>query len=154
MDTVSAVASLLTAVAGLFIAYLLQKPYVRAVKMFRGGQTDPKTLKLKNVGPATAIRVVLEDRHGHPIELDLKLGQGFKHVDALAPGKEITVTIPNGSRPVHIYYENLFGLLFRTELQDVGNRFQMVGRKVWPIVHPVSREVYVELPLHRWRRHG
>ena len=153
MNTLLALASVLTAAAGLLIAYVLQKPYVRAAKMFRQGKVDRKTLKLKNAGAATAICIVLQDHYGHAIDLDLKLDQLAKSVDALVPGAQITITIPDESQPVCLYHENLFGWLFRTELTEVANRFQMVGRKVWR-PFSVPREVNRELPEHWWRRHG
>ena len=69
MNTLLALASILTAAAGLLIAYVLRKPYVRAAKMFRQGKVDRKTLKLKNAGTATAICIVLQDHYGHAIDV-------------------------------------------------------------------------------------
>ena len=53
----------------------------------------------------------------------------------------------------YLYYENLFGLLFETELVDSGNRFRMTGRKVWPLFgRAAPKKVVDELPQHWWRR--
>lgn len=152
---VSTAMTVITAAAAAVISYLLQKPYVRVVKMFRdGGKTDHTTYKLKNAGAATAICVVLQDCYGHSIDLDLKLGQFVKYVDALPPGAEITIHVPDASKPVNVYYENLFGLLFRTQLTDAGNRFRMTARKTWPFTDSVPRAISSELPAHWWRRRG
>jgi hypothetical protein len=138
--------------AAAVISYLLQKPYVRVVKMFQGGKPDYTIYKLKNAGQSTAICIVLQDRYGHAIDLDVKLNQLVKSVDALSPGAEIIIGVPSASEPVNAYYENLFGLLFHTELVDSGNRFRMAARKSWPWIHRLPAEVRSELPGHWWRR--
>ncbi len=61
-------ATIVTAIAAAAISYLLQKPYVRVVKMFSGGKVDYTTYKLKNAGAATAICVVLQDRSCQSLE--------------------------------------------------------------------------------------
>jgi hypothetical protein len=149
------VATVVTAFAAAVISYLLQKPYVRVVKMFNAGIADPTVYKLKNAGAATAICVVLQDALGQPIDLDLKLGQLVRYVDALPAGAEIKIEVPNGNLPVRVHYENLFGLLFHTDLADAGNRFRMVARKTWPFTNGVPpNAVFSELPSHWWRRRG
>jgi hypothetical protein len=107
------VATVITAAATLAIGYLLAKPYVRLVKLFRAGKVDRTAYKLKSAGAATAISVVLQDQDGNAIDLDVKLGQRVRSVDALSPGAEIEIGIPDGTEPVCLHYENLFGLLFR-----------------------------------------
>lgn len=148
---VSTLATVVTAFAAAVISYLLQKPYVRVVKMFVNGRPDSTTYKLKNAGAATAMCIVLQDGYGHAIDLDVKIGQLVKSVDALPQGAEITVRIPDSSEPALAHYENLFGLLFHTELSDAGNRFRMTARKTWPW-HSVPADVRRELPSRRWRR--
>jgi hypothetical protein len=143
--------TLLTAFVTAVIAYLLQKPYVRVVKMFQNGKPSYTHYKLKNAGAATAICIVLQDRYGHAIDVDVQINQLVKSVDALSPGSEIKIGIPESSEPVRVYYENLFGLLFHTELADAGNRFRMIGRKTLPW-HSVPTDVRRELPAHPWRR--
>jgi len=151
----STVATVVTALAAVVISYLLQKPYVRVVKMFKAGAPDPTAYKLKNAGAATAVCIVLQDAHGQPIDLDLDLGQPVRYVDALHPGAEIKVGVPNGNLPVRAHYENLFGLLFHTDLADAGNRFRMAARKTLPFTRWVpSDPVFSELPAHWWRRRG
>jgi hypothetical protein len=149
MDTF---ATIVTAVAAVVVSYLLQKPYVRVVKMFANGQASYTTYKLKNAGAGTASCIVLQDRYGNPIDLDVKLGQLVKYVDALSPGADITVGVLDSSVPVKVHYENIFGLLFHTELGEGGNRFRMVGRKTWRFVHTVPPAVRSEFPHHWWRR--
>src|SRR5688572_26127822 len=149
---VPTIATVATAFATVVISYLLQKPYVRVVKMFNAGRPDHTTYKLKNAGAATAICIVLQDRYQHVIDLDLRLGQDVRYVDALNAGAEIKIRIRDAREPMSAYYENLFGLLFRTELSDAGNRFNMTARKVWPFLHAVPDSVWTELPSHWWRR--
>ena len=151
-DVASIVVTVFTAAAAIAIAYLLQKPYVRVVKMFRQGKLDRTTYKLKNAGAGTAISVVLQDRAGEAIDLDLRLDQAVRSIDALGPGAEITIKISDGREPVCVHYENLFGLLFHTELRDAANRFWMTGRKTWPYVHSLPPGVRSEMPRHWWRR--
>lgn len=153
MDIISTLATLVTAFAAAVISYLLQKPYVRVVKMFVNGKPDHTTYKLKNAGAATAICIVLQDRYGHAIDLDVKLSQLVKSVDALPQGGEIKVRIPDSSEPVSAHYENLFGLLFQTELSDAGNRFRMTGRKTWRW-RSVPVDVRREFPRRWWRDLG
>jgi hypothetical protein len=152
---IATITGLITAAAGFVISYLLQKPYIRVVRMFSNGSAiNPQLYKLKNAGAATAICIVLEDAYGNPIELDLNLAQRVKSVDALAPGGEIMIVVPDSNEPRAVYYENLFGLLFHTRLEDAGNRFRMTARKTWPFLDSVSRAVFSELPPHWWRRRG
>jgi hypothetical protein len=139
---VATLATVVTAVAAAVISYLLQKPYVRVVKMFKGGAPDPNAYKLKNAGTATAVCTVLQDAHGQPLDLDLNLGQLIRYVDGLHPGSEIKVGVPNGNLPVRAHYENLFGLLFHTDLADAGNRFRMTARKTWPFTRWVPPGVF------------
>lgn len=148
----STVATVITAVMSIAIAYLLQKPYVRVVKMFRDGKVDRTKFKLKNAGAGTAISVVLQDRYGEAIDLDIQLGQAVRAIDALSPGTEIRITIPDGREPSCVHYENLFGLLFRTELRDGANRFLMTGRKMWPVFDRLPSGIRNEMPPHWWRR--
>jgi hypothetical protein len=153
---VSTLATVVTALVAAVISYLLQKPlqkpYVRVVKMFVNGKPDYTTYKLKNAGAATATCIVVQDRYGHAIDLDVRLSQLVKSVDALPQGSEITVGIPDSSEPVSVHYENLFGLLFHTELSDAGNRFRMTARKtLWPW-HRIPADVRRELPTRWWRR--
>lgn len=150
----SALATIMTALASGFISYLLQKPYVRVVRMFSGGKVDATIYTLKNAGAATAICVVLQDRYRHPIGLDVKLDQRVKYVDALPQGAAITIHVVDGREPVSVYYENLFGLLFCTHLTAAGNRYRMRARKVWPLFDSVPDAVFSELPSHWWRRRG
>jgi hypothetical protein len=150
----STIATIVTAIAAAAISYILQKPYVRVVKMFRNGTATSTVYKLKNAGAATAICVVLQDRYGHVIDLDLALSQRVRYVDALPQEAEITIGVPDSGEPVNVYYENLFGLLFRTQLTDAGNRFRMTARKVWPLFDAVPDAVFSELPSHWWRRRG
>jgi hypothetical protein len=147
----STIATLITAVAAAVISYSLQKPYVRVVKMFNQGKPSYTHYKLKNAGAATAICIVLQDRYGHAINLDLQISQLVQSVDALSPAGEIKVIIPDSSEPIRVHYENLFGLLFHTELTDAGNRFRMIGRKTLPW-HSIPVDVRRELPARRWRR--
>lgn len=150
----STVAAIGTAIATAAISYTLQKPYVRVVKLFIDGKVNYGAYKLKNAGAATAICVVLQDRYGHAIDLDLKIVQLVKYVDALPQGAEITVRIPGSCEPVRVYYENLFGLLFHPELTDAGNRFRMSARKTLPVFHSVPDAIFSELSSHWWRRRG
>jgi hypothetical protein len=153
---ISTVVDVFTFFAAAVISYTLQKPYVRIVKMFTLGTNaaDPTEYKLKNAGAGPALCVVLQDSHGQPIDLDLKLGQIVNHVDALAPGEAINVTLPNRNLPVRIHYENLFGVLFHTELVDAGSRFRMAARKTWPIIHDTPKAIFAALPARWWRKHG
>jgi hypothetical protein len=95
--------------------------------------------------------VVLQDRYGNAIDLDLRLGQLVKFVDALPQAAEMVIDIPDASDVVAVYYENLFGLLYETKLEEAGNRFRMTARKTWPW-HNVPEGVRRELPNHWWRR--
>ena len=154
-NVVSIIATIVTAAATIAITYLLQKPYVRVVKLFlpgTGGTQNRKKYKLKNAGAGTAICIVLQDKYGEAIDLDLNLSQAVRSVDALSPGSEITIGIPDSREPARVYYENLFGLLFHTQLTDAANRFWMLGRKTWPRFGRLPGGVRSELPHHWWRR--
>lgn len=87
MSDVVSIAGLVTAVASVVITYLLSKPYVRVVKMFRAGKTDSTSYKLKNAGSATALNIVLQDRLGQAADIDLRLGHRVKYVDASTPAQ-------------------------------------------------------------------
>lgn len=150
MENLDAIATVVTAFIAGLISYHLQKPYVRVVKMFVNGKPDYTHYKLKNAGAASAICIVLQDRYGHAIDLDVKLGQLVKSVDALPQGGEITIGIPDSSEPVRVHYENLFGFVFRTELADAGNRFRMNSRKTWRW-RSVPPDVRREFPSRWWR---
>lgn len=149
----STIATVVTAAAAAVISYLLQKPYVRVVKLFVEGKPNSGAYKLKNAGTATAISIVLQDRYGQAIDLDLKLAQLVKSVDALSQSGEITIRVPDSREPIRVHYENLFGILFHTDLADAGNRFRMRARKTWPW-NSVPADVRRELPSHWWRRGG
>jgi hypothetical protein len=87
LSIISIVVAIITAIAAIAIAYHLQKPYVRVVKLFINGQVTRTHYKLKNAGPATAISLVLADHFGNPVEMDIRLGQRVTNIDALGPGQ-------------------------------------------------------------------
>jgi hypothetical protein len=143
----SLIGTMATALATIALTFLVQRPYVRLIKVLTPDRLRTARYTLKNTGPGTAVSVILQDGDGNVIALGTTREALVQAIDKLPPGATVWITVPEDIEPVCAYYESPVGLLFRTQLAE-----WMTGRKIWPVVDDLPAAVRRALPRHWWRR--